>query len=482
MTNLRTRLHARWVIGYAGTSHQIFEDADVVLEGDSIIFVGHEYPGNVDVSFNYGESIISPGFIDLDALSDLDTTILGYDNAPAMLKGRVWPRTYVERGPYEMYTPEELAFQKRFAFAQLIKNGITTAAPIASLFYRAWGETVDEFEAAALAAQDLGLRVYLGPAYRTGNQVVESDQTIVADYDEARGLAELEAAVEFARRMDAHTSPLLRGLLAPDRVETCTAELLRRTALASDEHQLMVRLHCCQSTAELALVREQHGCTPPEWLHRLGFLSARCLLPHGIHLSEDELHYFSKSGATIVHCPLVSARHGGVLRSLTRYKSHGMNMAMGTDTWPPDMILNLQLGVMMNRIAEQTMTSCRSEDLFGAATLGGAIALHRPDLGRLVEGAKADITIIDVSRTLQTTDPIQTLMTGVAGRDVSNVFINGRHVLKDKQLPGFDEDQHWISAQRQFDKIASLYPERTLGHPSIDTIFSSSYPRVNRYD
>jgi cytosine/adenosine deaminase-related metal-dependent hydrolase len=71
-------------------------------------------------------------------------------------------------GPYEMYAPEELAFQKRFAFGQLLLNGITTAAPIASLFYREWGETVAEFDAAAEAAGDLGLRVYLSPGLPLG--------------------------------------------------------------------------------------------------------------------------------------------------------------------------------------------------------------------------------------------------------------------------------------------------------------------------
>jgi cytosine/adenosine deaminase-related metal-dependent hydrolase len=66
----------------------------------------------------------------------------------------------MDRGPYEMYSPDELAFQERYAFAQLIRNGITTALPIASLFCRAWGETNAEF---AEAAETLGLRVISRP-------------------------------------------------------------------------------------------------------------------------------------------------------------------------------------------------------------------------------------------------------------------------------------------------------------------------------
>ena len=147
----QTLLTARWVIGHDDGAHVIHENGCVLIEGDRIVHIG-PVP-NVDARHvDYGQAIISPGFVDLDALSDLDTTILGFDNFPAWRKGRVWPESYVARGPYEMYTPDELAFQKRFAFADLIRNGITTALPIASLFYREWGETVAEFDAAADAA------------------------------------------------------------------------------------------------------------------------------------------------------------------------------------------------------------------------------------------------------------------------------------------------------------------------------------------
>jgi hypothetical protein len=52
---------------------------------------------------------------------------------------------------------DELVFQKKFAFAQLIRNGIMTALPIASLFNREWGETTAEFSAAADIAEEWGL-------------------------------------------------------------------------------------------------------------------------------------------------------------------------------------------------------------------------------------------------------------------------------------------------------------------------------------
>ncbi|PWJ21633.1 chlorohydrolase family protein [Jannaschia seohaensis] len=474
----RTLLTARWVVGFGGDAHRVHENGCVLIEADRVAHIG-ALPDPVPdcPRIDYGEAILSPGFIDLDALSDLDTTILGLDNFPGWKKGRVWPESYVARGPYEMYSAEELAFQKRFAFASLIRNGITTALPIASLFYREWGETVEEFEAAAEAAEALGLRVYLGPAYRTGGQVVDESGTIRAIYDEARGLAGLEEAADFAQRIEGRAEGRIRAMFAPDRIETCTPKLLRRTAAIAAEMGAPVRQHCLQSEIELRLVRDQHGVSPIRFLAENGALASNWLLPHGTNATEEDIALIRDAGAALVHCPLVAARHGGMLRSLPRWLEAGITVGMGTDTWPPDMILNMQLGLMTARLADGH-DAIRSEALFDAATLGGARALGRDDIGRLAPGAKADIAVIDLSGALQTPDPIQTLMTSCAGRDVRDVWIDGRRVMADGVIPGSDLVADTARAQAQFDGLVAKYPDRTLGHPPMNEIFEPSYERV----
>jgi cytosine/adenosine deaminase-related metal-dependent hydrolase len=480
-------LTARWVVGHRDGRHRLHEHGEVVFERDRIVFVGHGFTGEVAHRIDCGEALVGPGFIDLDALSDLDTTILGFDNQPAWRKGRVWPKSYMDRGPYEMYSPDELAFQKCYAFAQLIRNGITTALPIASLFYREWGETWGEFEAAAEIAAELGLRVYLGPAYRTGNTFVREDGRIDFFFDEERGLASFEEAVRFAKAIESRAGGLVRAMLAPDRVETCTPELLRRTAAAARELDIPVRLHCCQSRLEYEAVLKLRGMSPPEWLDSLGFLSERTLLPHGTYVSGSsriarpgrDLEIIRDAGATIVHCPVVSARHGAVIESFRRYREMGLRIGLGTDTWPPDMVHNMQVGIMLARVVEGSAEAARSEHCYDAATLGGAAALDRPDLGRLAPGAKADIVVIDLGhdRIGQVIDPIQTLMVGGSGRDVRTVIIDGRFAMTDGVIPGFDAAGAHRRAQEQFDRLVLLYPERTFGHPPVEEIFSSSYSR-----
>jgi hypothetical protein len=120
----------------------------------------------------------------------------------------------------------------------------------------------------------------------------------------------------------------------------------------------------------------------------------------------------------------------------------------------------------------------RCEDYYDAATISGANALRRPDLGRLQPGSRADITVFDLDRPHlgQVIDPIQTMMLSGHGRDFSTVVIDGRFVMEGHIIYGHDESEDTRRAQIQFEGLMAKYPERTHGHPRAGTIFSSSYP------
>jgi cytosine/adenosine deaminase-related metal-dependent hydrolase len=474
----RTSITAAWVLGHRDGGHRLVPNGEIVIDGGEVIFVGNEFPGEVARRLDFGNALVGPGFIDLDALSDLDTTILGIDHHPGWAKGRVWPRSYVEAGPYEMYSQEELAFQKRFAFGQLLLNGITTAAPIASLFYREWGETVAEFDAAAEAAGELGLRVYLSPAYRAGGMVLDAPGQMSPLFDEAHGLKGLREAVDYIGRQTGRFNNLVRGLLAPDRVETCTAELLRQTQAAARELGCKIRLHMAQGAMEVETVRKLHGSTAPVWLASMGLLNDRLIAPHATNATEADLELYAANGVSIVHCPLVSARGGSTLNSFSRCRERGINIAMGTDTAPADMMMNLLVGLIACRINDRAPDRVRCADLFDAATLGGAKALDRDDLGKLAPGARADIAVfgLDDAVMAPSIDPITTLVTGGSGKVTQAVFVDGRLSMRFGEVAGIDMTAARQRAQQQFDGLIAKYPERSWGHPSISEIFPPSYP------
>jgi cytosine/adenosine deaminase-related metal-dependent hydrolase len=473
----RWAVKARFVVADMPEGRRLIENGEVVIENDRVLWVGHHFQGEVSARYDMGDALVGPGFVDLDALSDLDTTVLGMDNQPGWKKGRVWPTDYAARA-YEMYTPEELAFQKRYAFAKLLMNGITSALPIASLFYRAWGETVAEFDAAAVAAEELGLRVWLGPAYRSGGVILNEKGAMQPVFDEERGLRELTDAAAFAQRIDRSAGGLISGMFAPDRVETCTEALLRQTFAYAGDMDLPVRLHMAQGEMELQTVRRLHGVTAPEWLDRLGVLSSRLIAPHATVATDDDLARYAANGVTVAHCPLVSARHGSSLRSFSQVKAKGINIGMGTDTAPPDMVLNMAVGLMANRIAEGRGDAASAAEFYDAATLAGADALKRSDLGRLSPGSKADIAVFDmVDRMIAPRiDPIQTLVYGATGRVTRATIVDGRLSMRDGKVAGINLEAARKRAQAQFDDLVERYPERTFGHPPVADIFPPSYP------
>ena len=474
----RTALTADWVLGHTETGHCLIPNGEVVFEAGRILHVGQRFEGEVARRIALGRALISPGLIDLDALSDLDTTLLSIDHNPGWAKGRVWPRSYVTRGPYEMYTPEELAFQKRYAFAQLLRNGITTAAPIASLFYRVWGETTAEFTAAADAAGEMGLRVYLSPAYRAGGMVLEAPGQMVPVFDEARGMAGLDEAIAFITAQTGRHNGLVTGMLAPDRVETCTAPLLRRTMDAARDLDCRVRLHMAQGAMEVQTVQSLHGTTAPDWLAREGLLNDRILAPHATDATETDLTHYANHGVSVVHCPLVAARSGSILRAFGNLRARGITVAMGTDTAPADMLLNLLTGLMTARIADPDAPHQQSADFWDAATHGGARALGRSDIGCLKPGALADIAVFRLDDAIMTPaiDPITTLIAGGSGKVTQATFVDGRLSMCEGRVAGIDMATAQSRAQAQFDGLLAKYPERSWQHPTVAELFPPSYP------
>lgn len=277
-------------------------------------------------------------------------------------------------------------------------------------------------------------------------------------------------------------------MLAPDRIENCTPELLRRSAAVREELGVPIRLHCCQAPDEFDAIVERYDKTPLEWLDSLGFLSPRALLPHGVYIIGhsrvsrvgDDIGILQRSGAALIHCPLVLSRYGGTMESFAKLKRAGIPIGLGTDTFPPDMVENMRLGISLCRVAEHDPAAASAADFYNAATIVAADALGRPDLGRLAVGAKADMTLFDLSafELGQVIDPIQTMMLSGTGRDFKTVIVNGRVVMRDRQLPGIDLDAYRDRAQRQFDALIEKYPLRTINHPPVSEIFQPSFRRL----
>lgn len=484
---MRTRVRARFIIGFEADDHVIYEDGDVVYEGDSIVFVGQNYHGPFDELIDVGNAIVSPGFIDLDALGDIDHAILDTWLPDDLARATRWSEQYFEVERREIFSPDERAFIREYALIHLILNGVTTAVPIAAETYTAWAETAPELATMAQIAQRLGIRIYLGPSYRAGVNITRPDGTPDVLWDEDLGRAGMADAIGFVRTVEAWRDPLVRGMLAPARIETMTWELLQASRQASDALACPIRLHAAQAPLELEFLERWYGQRPIELLAAIGFLGPRTLIVHARFLGgpddpcsrEDDLARLRDTDTKLIYCPLTNARNGFALDSFDRYRAAGITIGLGTDTFPPDLIRAMDVANSLGKvIAGGDRTAAPVAELFRALTLGGAAALGRPDLGRLAVGAKADLTIIDLDaiETGPIDDPLRTMVMNGSGRSVKTVVVNGRTIMRDRIIPGLDREAMHARAQRLFRRYKRAYGDWDYQRRTPDELFPPAFP------
>jgi cytosine/adenosine deaminase-related metal-dependent hydrolase len=491
MSGKITRLRAAWVVGYRDGDHCLFPDGEVVWQGDRILFVGFDYAGKVDEEINAGNCLVGPGFIDLDALGDLDTTVLAFDNQPGWKKGRIVANDWQRR---DLYSREQLNFAKHYAYSHLLLNGITSFAPITSILYREWAEDVDEYLYAADVAESLGARAWLGPAFMAGYYASDMQGQFAWIGDRQRAKQGLEDAVRFYQRMQQRGSATISGMLAPDRIEGGDAIWLKELGDVVASLACPTRLHCCQSELEVREIAHRYqGRSSLQVLADNGLLNRHMLLPHGQFLGgvaadalsvAEDIARLAQSGASVVACPLVSGRHAKYLEHYPALTAAGVNLALGSDTFPADMFTNMQMGVVLTRVVTGDISAASAADYYRMATLGGARALGRDDLGRLAEGCMADMMLVNLDQPAlgQLFDPITALVLNGNGRDVTGVIVAGRKVVWDRELvnSGQSADALHATSQQVFSHILSTYPERTVGHPPVDDIVKPSFPRASR--
>lgn len=484
-----TRLRARWVLGFDEDDHVLHEDACVVYDGDTIVHVGPVDARVVDRDRDFGDALICPGFIDLNALGDIDHAVLDHWQGPDRQDALMWSLRYFERDRAEVFDLDEILIGRRYALAQLLLNGVTTALPIAAETYRAWAETYAEFAGVAEIAAELGIRAYLGPSYRGGVNVLAADGSSVVAWDREAGRRSFEEAVAFARD-GARSTGLIRTALVPARVETLGPELMAATAEAARELDVPIRFHAAQSVGELRQMAAQYGRHSLGVLDDHRLLGPRTLIAHcwavnghsqvGAGDGTDHLALLVERSAHVVYCPMAGSRYGMVLESFDEYLRRGVSMALGTDTFPPDMIRVMESASSQARLLARRHEAGQAPDLLRAATLGGAAALGRTDLGRIAPGAQADLVVVDLGgfSTGVVADPVRAMVNHAHGGCVSTVVVAGRTVVEDGRIPGVDLAELRAQASRLFVRYRSSYERRDHLRRDPDTIFPGSFRTI----
>jgi cytosine/adenosine deaminase-related metal-dependent hydrolase len=476
---MRTLIQGGWVVGFDGTAHELLRDGVVVYEDDRILHVGHRFDGHADRTIDARGKLVMPGLVNCHLhLGSNATHAFFLDETRADYFGsNFYAYAVGRRGTGDPREHDRTDVQQLYGLWSAIRGGATTVVDVG---------TRNAPDVARLAGE-IGARVYIGPAFKSYTYAYDERGQIQWDPDTRSGSAGLQRALAFAREHDGTHHGRVRCLLYPAQLDTCSPDLLRETRQAANESGLRITLHTAMNLIEFHKIVREHRLTPLELLHEIGFLGPDVLLGHCVFHAHhswthypyvDDLRILADSGASVAHAPYKYAKMGIKLESLERYRRLGINVALGTDTFPQDLISEMRQASLMARFADGSYRVGKPRDVFDAATLGGARALGRDDLGRLAPGARADLLIVNL-QSMQygaVRDPIKSLVECGAASDVETVVIDGRTLIEHGQSLVVDETALLRQIQEAAERSWEAAPNWRWSGASVDEIAPMSYP------
>jgi 5-methylthioadenosine/S-adenosylhomocysteine deaminase len=248
---------------------------------------------------------------------------------------------------------------------------------------------------------------------------------------------------------------------APRFVLSCTEELLREVAMRV--HQgARLHTHAAEQQAEIEVVRRERGLDNILYLESLGLAGPRAALAHCVHATAAEQTRLAASGTHVVHCPSSNLKLASGIAPIPEMLAQGIHVALGADGAPCnnnlDGFVELRLAALLHK-PRAGATAMPALTVLELATLGGAAALGlESTIGSLEPGKRADVIVID-PRTAHATprfDPVSTLVYACQSRDVRDVIVDGRVLVREHQLTeltGLDYPAVVATAQAEAERV-----------------------------
>jgi len=324
------------------------------------------------------------------------------------LEERIWP---VEA----KLEDEDVYWGARLACAEMLRSGTT----------RFW-DMYWHPGATARAVADAGIRATIGaPLFDLGGSPAELREAA------HRGLEEL-----------AGCGPEITPALAPHAIYTVSEESLAWIAELSAERKLPVQIHLSETEGEVQDCLAAHGARPAFYLDRLGLLSERTVLAHGVWLNPEELALVAERGTTVVTNPVANMKLavGGVF-PYPAARAAGVAVGLGTDGAGSndslDLLADLKAFALAQKHAAADPTAIDAGEAWAVAT--GAAA---PRLGatELEAGAPADFLLLDPrAPELGIGELTADLVYAAGGAVVDTAVVAGRVLMRGGEVPDLEE-------------------------------------------
>ena len=461
MQNTTVIRNASWVVAWneATDGHYYLRDVDVAFSGNEISHVGAGYDGPADTEISGRDLMVMPGLVNIHS----------HPTSEPLRKGitdETLSPNFYHSSLYEFLTifnndPEGTPPCHKVAMAELLQSGCTTIVDY-SIAFDGWLDLLEQ----------AGIRACIAPSFRDAPWYTKDGHLLEYDWsDSERGPDGFKAAKRLIDLANQHPSGRLTGMLAPAQIDTVSPELLRQAHSYAEERNLPMQIHAAQSVNEHIEMVRRHGCTPIQWMDQIGVLTDRTIIGHGIFLdhhpwlhwpTRQDMGLLAERGATVAHCPTVFMRRGIALNTLGGYLKAGVNMGIGTDTYPHNLLDEMRNAATVARAVAGTVADLTTADIFEAVTIGGAKALRRDDIGRLKPGAKADMVLVDLKNQAMRPmrEPLRSLMYVAAERAVQDVYVDGQLVVQNGKCLTIDLDAELEALEaaqiRSMDRVPSI--------------------------
>ena len=468
--------NASWIIAWddSANAHHYLREGDVAFDSDRLIHVGGVFTGAAEREIDGAGMLVMPGLINAHNHPS------GMPFYKSIREELANPKLYFTAlyDGWRLFTPDpdELTWGAKFAYCEMLLSGTTTCVDM-SFPYPGW---ID-----AIASS--GIRGFVAPLYQSAAWRSQTGHELSYDWAPDEGQAAFENATALMREAQAHPCGTLHPMVSPMAVDNCTKELIGESLDLARTNRWPMQLHAGESMMEFLEMSRRNGCSQIQWLAQHNLLDPIMMIGHGIFLDHHSwLHWYTRRdvallaehGCSVSHCPTPFSRYGITLENFGSYVDAGINMAIGTDCHPHNMLEEMRTAAVMARVAGQGMDTVKTKQIYDAATIGGAKALLREDLGKLSVGAKADVVMASVTDPAMRPvyDPLRALIYVAADRVVRHVFVDGKQVVEDGRLTTLDFHAIAEQVEKIQRQVLQRVPNKDVTHRSAAEVAPLTLP------
>ena len=403
------------------SQHQILAPGAVAIAGTNILAV--DRPEAIASRYRAARTIGARGEIVLPGLINTHThaAMVMYRGLADDLALMEWLQTYIFPAEAKTVSPNLVRVGTRLAALEMIESGTTT---FTDMYYFE--------EEVARTTRGAGLRGVLGQTL-IGSPVADARTP-------AEGLARTERFLkEFAG------DSLIVPAVAPHAMYTNDEATLKAAAALARQYQAPLIIHLAETEDEVRMAREQHQATPTGYLDAIGFWGPRTVAAHGVWMTPEDIAILKRRGVGVAHNPESNMKLASGAAPIGAYLAAGVPVGLGTDGAASnndlDMFEAMRQASFLAKHAARDPRAVPAAQALEFATIGGARALGMETLiGSLEPGKRADLITVSVASARQTPmyDPISHLVYVTRGDDVRNTIVNGRVLMRNRQVLTLD--------------------------------------------